>query len=190
MPASPRRAAWRAAFTVLLSAGLAVAARGARRPDRPPLAHTGGFGEPTCRACHSGDLPDAADEALRIEGLPDRYVPGRSYPIAVLLRRAELVTAGFEAAIRFDSGRQAGQLVASDSQRVMVERDSVRGVVYAHHTRRGTAVEAGTARWTFTWVAPADGGRASLHVAAVASNDDNSNLGDVVYTATGASQRR
>ncbi|HEX9611604.1 MAG TPA: choice-of-anchor V domain-containing protein, partial [Gemmatimonadales bacterium] len=50
------------------------------------------------------------------------------------------------------------------------------------HTLAGTSVAAGgTGRWTFRWTAP-DAGAVAFHVAANAANDDDSPLGDFIYT--------
>ena len=162
----------------------------ARHPDFPPLAHTGGFGEPTCRECHQGEVLNAPGARLRIEGVPQPWRPGRAYRITVTLRRDSLARAGFELAARF---LNAGILILYDSLLTAVDRDSISGISYAHHTRRGTAVARAVARWHVLWTAPLSGsGAIAFNVAALAANDDNSNLGDAVYTAsaTAPSRRR
>ncbi|MFI5208605.1 MAG: choice-of-anchor V domain-containing protein [Gemmatimonadales bacterium] len=155
-------------------------------PDFPPLAHTGGFGEPTCRECHQGEALNAPGARLRIEGVPQPWRPGRAYRITVTLRRDSLARAGFELAARFlPGGGSAGILIPYDSLLTAVDRDSSSGISYAHHTRRGTTVERAIARWTILWMAPLSGsGDIAFNVAALAANDDNSNLGDVVYTTS------
>jgi hypothetical protein len=156
-------------------------------PDFPPLAHTGGFGEPTCQQCHQGEALNAPGATLRLEGVPRPWRPGRAYRITVTLRRDSLTRAGFELAARFlPGGANAGVLLAYDSLLTAVDRDSTSGVSYAHHTRRGTEISGARARWTMLWTAPLSGsGDIAFNVAAVAANDDNSNLGDVVYTTSG-----
>ena len=155
----------------------------APHPDFPPTAHTGGFGEPTCRECHQGEALNAPGGTLRLEGVPAPWRPGRAYRLTVTLRRDSLARAGFELAARFaPGGAPAGVLIPYDTLLTTITRDSVSGVPYAHHTRRGTRVE-GVARWTILWAAPLSGRDAvTFHVGAVAANDDNSNLGDLVYT--------
>ena len=166
------------------AAVLGIAAPLLFHPDGPPTAHTGGFGEPTCAQCHTGEALNTPGARLRIEGLPARWRPGQTYWIAVVMRRAGLARAGFELSARFADGTQAGALTPSDSLRVAITRDSVSGLPYAHHTRTGTRGWSGEARWPVAWVAPATGrGAVVLHVASVASNDDDSNLGDFVFTA-------
>jgi hypothetical protein len=163
---------------------LGIAAPVSFHPDYPPTAHTGGFGEPTCIECHTGGALNTPGGSLRLEGLPSRWRPGASYAIAVIMRRDSLTRAGFELSARFADGRQAGTLAAVDSVRVTITRDSTSGLPYAHHTRDGTRGWSGEARWPVRWVAPATGhGDVLLHAASVASNDDDSNLGDLVFTA-------
>jgi len=157
-----------------------------RHPDYPPTAHTGGFGEPTCRQCHVGDSLNAPGGSVRISGVPANWRPGAAYPVVVTLRHDSLARAGFELAARFrPGGRAAGILIPYDTLLTTITPDSISGIPYAHHTRRGTRIEGGPARWTILWTAPLGrGGDVEFDVAAVAANDDNSNLGDLVYTAT------
>jgi len=162
----------------------------APHPDGPPLARTGGFGEPTCQQCHEGDALNVPGGTLRLEGLPGRYQPGREYQFTVVLRRAGMQRAGFEAALRLPDGSQAGTLVAADTGRTRVQRDSSRGVQYAHHLRPGTAVAGDSARWTLRWTAPTSREGVQIHVAALAANDDNSPLGDFVYAAAAVLRAR
>jgi hypothetical protein len=154
--------------------------------DQPPLAHTGGFGEPTCIACHfDGTVNDSAG-SLTIEGVPAHYQPGKTYRLTVTVRHPELKLAGFELAARFatgpDSGRQAGVLRAID-ERAMVSTDDANHVQYAHHLRSGTTpVPPGVGRWTVEWVAPSAGSApVAIHAAANAANDNDSPLGDYIF---------
>jgi hypothetical protein len=165
-----------------------LTAAGSVRPDAPPVAHTGGFGEPTCRACHADGAPlGAPDGTFALAGLPARYEPGRTYEIEVALDRPGMERAGFELAVRHaphtpTAALQAGSLTAVDTARVALTRDTMTGVVYAHHVRAGTAVApGGRTRWVVRWTAPPGGEAAVIHAAAVAANDDNSSFGDEVY---------
>jgi hypothetical protein len=167
------------ATTVLLTALMVTAARAAF-DARPPLAHTGGFGEPSCRECHF-DGPSRPPEALSLGGVPDRYQPGRVYALEVSIRDTTARVGGFQLAARVaqgpHAGSQAGRLCAVDT-RVDVMADSVTGVQYASHTR---AASADSLRWKLTWQAPADDvGAVIFHVAANSANDDDSMLGDVI----------
>ena len=174
------------ASSFLSVAGLgALAALGAAFRDAPPPAYTGGFGEPTCRACHADAPLNEASGTLAIDGIPDRYQPGRTYELEVTLRRDGMRRAGFELAARLADGERAGTqagVVAPTDDRTVVALDSATRVAYLTHTLAGTSVApGGTGRWTFRWTAP-DAGAVAFHVAANAANDDDSPLGDFIYT--------
>ncbi|MGH7481555.1 MAG: choice-of-anchor V domain-containing protein [Longimicrobiales bacterium] len=156
-------------------------------PDDPPPAHTGGFGEPTCRACHFGAELNAPGAVLRIEGLPAAYRPGDAYDLSVVLSGEPLPRAGFELAARFAGGAahgaQAGELEAIGSD-VAVTAAGTPTVLYAHQTLAGTDPdEPGVARWRLRWRAPAGPrGDVAFHVSANVANDDASAFGDAIYT--------
>jgi hypothetical protein len=153
--------------------------------EGPPPGHTGGFGEPTCRACHfEGALDDPAG-ALELSGLPERPEPGATYELALRLRHPDLRRAGFQLAARFASGgregEDAGTLEAGEGQRVA--GNTQRPVTYLQHTAEGTRPDRdGEAEWTFRWTAPPGDSAAILfHVAANAANDNLSEFGDLIY---------
>jgi hypothetical protein len=98
--------------------------------DGPVPGRTGGFGGPTCHACHQDNRLNAPGGELTITGLPDRYTPGETYPITVRLKKPELVRGGFSMAARFVTGenarRQAGEWQADE--RVVFAVDAQTGV--------------------------------------------------------------
>lgn len=156
--------------------------------EDPTPGHTGGFGEPTCRSCHFDNPPDDPQGALRLGGVPERAASGATYRLAVVLERPGLERGGFQLAARLGAGERrgepAGRLEPVD-ERVRVTRVEEAGVAYAHHTPRGTFAEVpGELRWELDWTAPDDlAGPVRFHVAANASNYDDSELGDFIYTA-------
>ncbi len=161
--------------------------------DQPPLAHTGGFGEPTCIACHfDGALNDSAG-SLVIDGVPARYEAGRRYLLTITVRHPELKLAGFELASRYatgpDSGKGAGTLVATDDRAVSTVDDAT-NIQYAHHLRSGTTpLPGGVGRWIIEWVAPTAGsGPVVIHVAGNAANGDDSPLGDWIFARSATVQ--
>ena len=162
-------------------------------PDRPPLGHTGGFGEPTCARCHAGDALNSISGLLALEGLPSVYQTGMRYRLTVTLTRPRMLRSGFQLAIRFAGedppGRTAGTLRRIDDR---VQLADSLGVVYAFHTGVGSVLTApGHATWTFEWVAPNDSGKTVVaHLAANAANDDASELGDYTYADSVVSQPR
>ena len=177
-----------AAAALALLAFPAAPAR-AGDPDAPPPAHTGGFEEPTCRACHFDGELNAEGGGLVLEGVPAAYRAGERYRITIALRRGEMKRGGFQLAARFaegsSAGRQAGSLRAPD-ERVKVTEGTTGGVQYASQTRPGIQLgEAGRITWVVEWTAPSSAaGPVVFHVAANAANGDESQFGDFVYTAT------
>ena len=154
--------------------------------EGPPLAHTGGFGEPTCIACHfDGELNEPSG-SLTIDGVPARYAARARYRLTITVRHPELQLAGFELSARFatgaDSGKQAGTLTIDDD-RAAISTDSATRVQYAHHLRSGTTpLSPGVGRWTVSWAAPSAGSApVIIHVAANAGNDNDSPLGDYIF---------
>src|SRR2546426_4300103 len=139
---------WRRRFpsaTLLAVAATVAAARSGRgrkaNYDGPPVAHTGGFGEPTCRACHQGEPLNEPGGSLRIEGLPQRYEPGRAYMLTVVLRRSGMGRAGFELSTRVadgqEAGSQAGGLQGRDAPASVGPGPPPKPVHYPRPTREG-----------------------------------------------------
>ena len=154
-----------------------------RYADGPPPGFTGDFGEPTCGTCHMDAVvvPDAP--GLSLEGVPERYEPGRAYRLTVAGQRPGMGVGGFQLSARTAGGKQAGTLEAVDA-RARVVHDSATGVSFASHTAEGTALVApDSARWTLQWTAPAIAGDSVVFSAVMnAANGDDSNFGDEIYT--------
>lgn len=177
----------------LLSATALAAAAGIFR-EGPLPAMTGGFGESSCRSCHFDNPENDQAGSLRITGIPPQYAPGGKYPITVTVTRRGLTAAGFEMSSRFESGpfvgQQAGHLQAPDSRTQIVFAPGGR-VQYIQHTKTGAQAALGRGRWTIYWTAPATATDPIVfHVAANASNDDASPLGDFIYTTAVTSKGR
>jgi len=152
----------------------------------PPPAHTGGFGEPTCRACHSDAGLNEPGGTLTLSGAPASYEPGKTYQLDVVLRRAGMLRAGFQLAARFAegaaTGAQAGTFAPADA-RSIVTWDTLTQVSYIEHNLAGTALAGDAGHWIVRWTAPATArGPVSFNVAGNAANDDDSPLGDFIYT--------
>jgi hypothetical protein len=169
----------------VLAAAAPDAGRG-RYPDRPPFAHTGGFGEPTCHVCHFDSDVNAAGGRFTVSGAPEAYRAGETYRIVVRIARPEMLMGGFQLSARFAdgsaAGRQAGTLRATDA-RAQVAADE-RGVQYASHTRPGLEQTSHwAAAWALEWTAPASAaGPVVIHASGNAGNGDGSQVGDFVYT--------
>ena len=122
-------------------------------PENPPVAHTGGFGEPTCHTCHfDGDLNDGLAD-LSFLGLESTYLPGQSYAFGITLKRKDMHQAGFQLSIRDTLGHQAGTFVVVDAR---IAIDTSNDIQYVRHSPEGTELvhEDSSSMGTFTWVAP------------------------------------
>jgi hypothetical protein len=147
--------------------------------EGPPAGHTGGFGEPTCQACHTEYALNLQGGSLNLEGWPEPFEPGRAYTLTVVLDAEGMALAGFQLAVRDPDGRQAGRLRPVDNRVAVVDSG---GVSYAQQTEAGSrAGHARTVRWQLEWTAPEVGPSVEVHVAANSANGDDSPFGDLVY---------
>jgi hypothetical protein len=152
-----------------------------------PPGFSGGFKEESCHACHFHAPPNAPGGTLSIEGVPEKFTSGERYTLTVTLTRSGMKRAGFQLAARFSDGAQAGALAPGAADAARVEVESAGGVQYAGQKLPGASVSAETAKWTIEWTAPAKGGPVIIHVAANASDGNESADGDFVYTAAAES---
>ena len=184
---------WRAAACAgALTAALLSAASlpEAAYLDGPPPAHTGGFGNDTCHACHFENDLDAPDGSLVLSGVPITFDPSATYRITVSLERSGMGRAGFQLAARVSEGDRAGEQAGTlqpleGDERVQVAA-APEGVTYAQHTEPGTALTGPeTTFWTVEWRPPTvDATSVMFHAAGNAANDDASEFGDFIYTAS------
>jgi hypothetical protein len=159
--------------------------------DGPPARVTGGFGEDSCYACHWDGTENDEVGSLRVSGFPERFEPGASYPLELVLARPGMAVAGFQLAVRHaEDTTQAGRLEVPESEKGRVGILTEREVQFAHHLLPGIEpASADTARWSVMWTAPEGSeARVLLHVSAVAGDDDESQMGDAVYTLELASR--
>ena len=189
--------AWRAAACAgALAAALLAAAPPPQAAylDGPPPAHAGGFGEDTCHACHFENDLDAPGGSLTISGLPATFDPSGTYHITVSLERAGMGRAGFQLAARIGdgdgAGGPAGALQGLDGDARVQAALAPDGVAYAQHTEPGTVLTGpDSTSWTVEWrPADVDATAVVFHAAANAANDDASEFGDFIYTASATSR--
>ena len=162
--------------------------------DRPPPAYTGGFSEPLCTECHLQADVNTGPGTLTIAGLPRKYEPGARYTLTITIAQSYLSAGGFQMSARFEDGTQAGSLTAAPSQETRMDVTLHEDVQYIHHVYAGTpAVSPDTARWQVLWTAPtaqmrsngaSPGGAVVFHIAGNAADDDESPLGDMIYTTS------
>jgi hypothetical protein len=170
-----------AGFVLLCPLAL-LAFRGGPLPNM-----AGGFGDPNCRTCHLENALNAPGGRLTLKA-PPLYAPGRAHAITVTLRRAGLERGGFEIVARFASGPRKGHqagawIVDGDARLQTVTSTIVPSTIFVQHTTAGTTTRTpGTISWTMTWRAPNDTEPVQFNVAANATNDDASPIGDFIYT--------
>jgi hypothetical protein len=158
----------------------------------PIPGRTGGFDGPTCHACHQDNELNAPGGQVTLNGVPERYTPATPYRITVKLERSGLEAGGFSIAARFESGERRGQQAGdwkTEDAHVVIEEGRVPPgakpaprILYPQHATKGTRTATpGEISWSLTWIAPTASAPVQFNVAANASNDDASPLGDFVY---------
>jgi hypothetical protein len=148
---------------------------------------TGGFGEANCHQCHLDNPIDAPGGRVTLEGVPAVFEREREYKITVTLTRAGVERGGFEIAARFaegpNRGKQAGTWHVEGGRLQTIASQTDPALIFVQHTTAGTKADTpGTISWAMTWTAPArNDSPVIFNVAANASNDDASPLGDFIY---------
>jgi len=148
---------------------------------------TGGFGEQSCHLCHLDNPVNAPGGALTLDGVPTLYAAGQTYAVTVPIRRDGLRRGGFEIAARFASGRQRGKQAGTwkpvDDRVQLIPGAVDKVLTFVQHNLAGSRVPAtGANTWTVEWTAPAAASApVQFNVAANASNNDDSPLGDYIY---------
>jgi hypothetical protein len=134
----------------------------------PPPGLTGGFYEQDCKLCHDffsayTGPPQFNTERMTMPDLPVSYIPGRSYPITIVMTSHTCPSMGFELCVRAETnGQQAGILLADDTT---TQLQTAKGMQYISHTATSTRATYGqippnaywgyTRTWKFEWKAPA-----------------------------------
>jgi hypothetical protein len=148
---------------------------------------TGGFGEQSCHLCHKDNPVNAPGGRLEISGVPPAYKAGERYEVKVTLSREDMRRGGFEIAARFAAGpakgKQAGAWRVTDARAQLIPGAVDKALTFVQHNLAGSRVATrGTNSWTVEWTAPGPAsGPVQFNVAANASNNDDSPLGDYIY---------
>ena len=157
--------------------------------EGPPAGVTGAPGEITCATsgCHSG-APNTGPGQFKIDA-PKVYQPGATYQITVSHTTGEGTRRrwGFQLTVLTANRAKAGDIQRVNNL-VQILNDDGPGFnrQYIEHTINGTfAGTSGGGSWTFNWVAPStDVGRVTFYAAGNEANNDGTNSGDEIYTAT------
>jgi hypothetical protein len=104
----------------------------------------------------------------------------------IVVTKPGMGRAGFQLSVRADEAagkdKQEGTLAPLDD-RTQFAAKNFGPIQYLEHTGKGTTLTGpDMARWSFRWQAPQTHGPVVFHIAANAANDDNSELGDFIYT--------
>ena len=130
--------------------------------DGPPARVTGGFGEDSCLACHSGKALNEAGGRLTLSGFPEMYVRGAMYELELEMSRPpKLASAGFQLTIRFAEDRtQAGTIRLSAGVEPCIGLLDERGIQFAHHRLAEVAPPgADSVRWNSLGMPPSAPGK-------------------------------
>lgn len=169
----------RAATATLLTACFGTAAA---FENGPIPGHTGALGQPDCTACHFDNDANSRDGSVTLGGLPETYSAGQQYAISVTLEDDGLASGGFQLTVGSPEGGPVGQLDSTQTDVIKIS-DGGSGHSYIQHGKpRDMLADANDIEWTVVWTAPDENGAIIVAVAAVAANDDDSPLGDKVYT--------
>ncbi len=156
-----------------------------------PLGSTGAPIEHTCAksGCHAGSGINSGIAQLTVDFNNGnlQYQPGQTYNIKVALSQPTIERFGFQVvAINDNDSTNAGTFVVTDSSRtqVLAGANEFEGRNYMTYRYPGTSpFSLGLGKWEFQWTAPSENvGSVTLYTAAVAANDDGTDLGDSVYT--------
>ncbi len=148
---------------------------------------TGGFGEQSCHLCHLDNKVNAPGGQIALEGVPPIFTPGQRYPITVTISRQGMRRGGFEISARFASGRQKGKQAGSwrllDARAQLIPGAVDKALTFVQHNLTGSRATTESANtWTIEWTAPSTtAAPVQFNVAANASNNDDSPLGDYIY---------
>lgn len=154
-----------------------------------PAGKTGSPGDDgvSCNStyCHSGPAPVSGEF---IDILVTQPLNQGTYRIVVEVSNTGSMAyekAGFQACVEDNSGNKIGQLSIVDP---MLTKFPNGNNDYVTHTFSGTAISDLSVNsnhlWEFDWIPPSnfDGQEAIVYVAAILSNNNNSNSGDIHIT--------
>ena len=156
-----------------------------------PPSSTGAPEEPNCTksGCHQDFAVNSGPGApnLTITGNPTSYTPGNTYTLTANITQSNLVRFGFQVvaiADRDSSNVGTFQVTEGSRTQIIPGFGSLSNRNYMTYTFAGSAaLSTGLGQWTFNWTAPAmDVGPVTFYLAAIAANNDGTDMGDYGYT--------
>ncbi len=146
-----------------------------------PLYKTGAPGEGTCRDCHDEYGLNTGDGYVTVEGLPDGYMPGRSYTLTVKVYCTGMTRFAFEmTAVAKQDGHPTGSFACVDTVATCIEV----GGKYIKTTNKCLDTGSdGMNTWQVTWNSPSKAeSDITFYAAGMGSDADNDEDGDRIYT--------
>ena len=175
-------------------AGLALFLSGGRTPAAraniagPPAGNSGAPGETTCNNCHIQEIGSGFFTILA----PSTYAPGTTYQLTVRHTTNDNTRRrwGFQITALTSANIKAGNLATTTANVRILTGGPGGARQYAEHTETGTFAGFGSpVSWTFNWTAPTTNvGPVTFYAAGLQANNNGSENGDQVYTASAASQ--
>ena len=156
-----------------------------------PAGSTGAPDEQTCAksGCHSDAALNSGQALLSLDfdETTAEYEPGKTYNITVSLAQNGINRFGYQMlALRNSDNTNTGEFIVTDSTRTQIFEgyNLFADRYYMTYKYAGTEpYGTGLGLWNFQWTAPAtDEGAITLYLAAVAANNDGTDVGDTVYT--------
>ena len=134
----------------------------------------------TCatNGCHDSFTVNSGSGNLTVS-TPGQYEAGDTIAITVRIEQSDAVQFGFQATVR-----GVNDLVRSTGEILLTNGTKFSDALSEYITHSSAVQSAGSAEWTFRWVAPdTDIQDIVVYVAGVAGNDGNAANQDHVYTA-------
>ena len=127
--------------------------------------------------CHDTFQLDSGSGMLSIT-VPERFEAGDTISITVTIAQSDAGRFGFQASVR-----GTADLVRSTGEMLTTNGTKFADAIGEYITHDGAIRSAGSAEWTFRWVAPQEDPQdIVVYAAAVAANDNNNRTGDRVYS--------
>lgn len=150
-----------------------------------PLSKTGAPGEQNCTSCHNGTAQSGVTENVFVllDGFTQvtSYMPGQTYNVSVSMSSTP-AKKGFQATALDGSENMAGTFTGQVGGGTAVTTSNPLSRQYANHTSASNT--SSNMAWIWQWTAPAtDVGDVTFYVATNKANDNNNDMGDVIYTS-------
>lgn len=157
-----------------------------------PVSSTGAPDERTCASAGCHDTyplnPGHGSMSISVEGAENGFVPGRTYDVTVRVADKDSKRFGYQlVALNNDDKSNAGVLSINDASRTQIVTNELQfqDRQYATYTYLGTEqFSDGVGYWKVKWTAPASAKNITLYSATVIANNDDTDYGDYVLTAS------